>query len=95
MTESMATGTPVIAMNLGSVPEVIIPGKTGFICQNYEEMAAMIPAALELNRHTCREHVENKFSVTQMVDNYETVYKQIIKNRINLNGYIHAARVRL
>ncbi|BAY18461.1 putative glycosyl transferase [Anabaenopsis circularis NIES-21] len=94
MIESMATGTPVIAINLGSVPEVIVQGQTGFICQNYEEMAAMIPAALKLNRHTCREHVKNKFSVTQMVDGYEAVYKQIIKNRINLNGYIHAAKVR-
>lgn len=43
MTESMATGTPVIAMNLGSVPEVIAPGKTGFVCNSYAEMAAMIP----------------------------------------------------
>jgi glycosyltransferase involved in cell wall biosynthesis len=95
MIESMATGTPVIGTNLGSVPEVIVNGLTGFVCQNYEEMAALIPAALELNRHTCREHVKNKFSVTQMVDGYEAVYEHIRKNRINRNGYIHAAKVRL
>ncbi|MEA5502658.1 glycosyltransferase family 4 protein [Halotia wernerae UHCC 0503] len=95
MIESMATGTPVIAINLGSVQEVIIHGKTGFICQSYEEMAEMIPAALELNRQTCREYVENKFSVNQMVSDYEAVYEQIIKSRINLNGYIHAAKIRL
>jgi glycosyltransferase involved in cell wall biosynthesis len=51
--ESMATGTPVIAMNFGSVPEVIARSKTGFLCQNYREMAAMIPLALELHRQTC------------------------------------------
>ncbi|QSJ15943.1 glycosyltransferase family 4 protein [Nostoc sp. UHCC 0702] len=95
MIESMATGTPVIAMNLGSVQEVITHGKTGFICQSYEEMAAMIPAALKLNRQTCREHVENKFSVTQMVNGYEAIYKQIIENRINLNAYIQAASIQL
>lgn len=95
MIESMATGTPVIAMNLGSVQEVIDHGKTGFVCQSHEEMAAMIPAALELNRRTCREYVKNKFSVNQMVNDYEAVYQKILDNRINLNGYLHAAKIRL
>jgi glycosyltransferase involved in cell wall biosynthesis len=93
MIESMATGTPVIAMNLGSVPEVIAHGETGFVCQNYEEMAQMIPHALKLNRQTCRKYVENKFSVVQMVNGYEAVYDQIIKDRIDLNGRIHAAKI--
>ncbi|MGJ5676877.1 MAG: glycosyltransferase family 4 protein [Nostochopsis sp.] len=93
MIESMATGTPVIAMNLGSVPEVINHGVTGFICQNVDEMVAMIPQALELNRQTCREYVENRFSVMQMVNGYETVYEQVIKNRANLNGRIHSAKI--
>ncbi|MFN6568684.1 glycosyltransferase family 4 protein [Dendronalium sp. ChiSLP03b] len=95
MIESMATGTPVIAMNLGSVQEVLVHGETGFVCQSYEEIAAMISPALELNRQTCREYVQNKFSVSQMVSDYEAVYEQIIKNRINLNGYIHAAKIQL
>ncbi|TFI52958.1 glycosyltransferase family 4 protein [Mastigocladus laminosus UU774] len=93
MIESMATGTPVIAMNLGSVPEVINHGVTGFICQNVDEMAVMIPKALELNRHACREYVENRFSVIQMVNGYEAVYEQVIKNRANLNGRIHSAKI--
>lgn len=93
MIESMATGTPVIATNLGSVPEVIAQGVSGFVCSSYDEMAAMIPAALELNRQTCREYVENKFSVIQMVDGYEAVYGKIIKDRINSNGRIHAAKI--
>ncbi|MBP5972385.1 glycosyltransferase family 4 protein [Brasilonema sp. CT11] len=95
MTESMATGTPVIAVNLGSVPEVIDHGVSGFVCQSYDEMAAMIPAALELNRQTCREHVENKFSVSQMVDGYEAVYKKIIQGRIHSNGRIHDAKIKV
>jgi glycosyltransferase involved in cell wall biosynthesis len=93
MIESMATGTPVIAINLGSVPEVIAHGKTGFVCKNYAEMAAMIPLALELNRQTCRKYVENNFSVSQMVNGYEAVYRQIIKDRIESNGRIHAATI--
>ncbi|TVP63599.1 MAG: glycosyltransferase family 4 protein [Nodularia sp. (in: Bacteria)] len=91
MIESMATGTPVIAMNLGSVEEVIVQGETGFICQSYAEMATMIPAALALNRQACRKHIEDKFSVNQMVNGYEAVYKQIINSRIYANGYLDAA----
>ncbi len=93
MTESMATGTPVIAMNFGSVPEVIAHGKTGFICKSYAEMTAMIPLALELNRQTCRKHVESNFSVNQMVNGYEAIYRQIIKDRIESNGRIHATKI--
>ncbi len=81
MAESMATGTPVIAMNMGSVSEVIANGESGYVCQSYEEMAKMIPQALELDRRKCREHVEKKFSVAQMVDGYEAVYEKIIGER--------------
>lgn len=81
MAESMAVGTPVLAMNLGSVPEVIAHGETGYICQSYAEMAQMIPKALELSRHKCREHVESKFSVAKMVDGYEAVYEKILGDR--------------
>lgn len=79
MIESMATGTPVIGMNNGSVSEVIAHGKTGFVCPRYEEMAAMIPAALELERSSCRDYVQSKFSVKQMVDAYEEAYRQILE----------------
>lgn len=78
MIESMCTGTPVIGMNLGSVPEVIAHGQTGFVCNSFKEMAASIPAALELDRYTCRNYVESHFSVARMVDAYETTYRQVI-----------------
>jgi glycosyltransferase involved in cell wall biosynthesis len=93
MIESMATGTPVIGMNNGSVPEVISHGKTGFVCLSYEEMAAMIPAALELDRSYCRKYVDNKFSVTQMVDGYEAAYQQLLESRIALNGHLYSPKV--
>lgn len=86
MIESMAVGTPVIGINMGSVPEVIAHGKTGFVCQSYEEMATMIPAALELDRQTCREHVKNNFTVAQMVDGYVAVYEKILRDRNERNG---------
>ncbi len=93
MIESMATGTPVIAINLGSVPEVVNQGVSGFVAQSYEEMAAMIPKALELSRHSCRKDVEDKFTVSKMVDGYEAVYRNILENRIQKNGFIHSAKI--
>ncbi|MEC4818325.1 MAG: glycosyltransferase family 4 protein [Scytonema sp. PMC 1069.18] len=95
MIESMATGTPVIGIDMGSVSEVIAHGKTGFVCQTYEEMADMIPAALELSRQTCRQHVENNFTITQMVDGYEAAYEQILLDRRQKNGLIHALKTSL
>lgn len=88
MVESMATGTPVIGLNRGSVPEVIAPGKSGFICNTIEEMVAAIPQALELNRQTCREYVEQHFGIAQMVDGYEAAYQELLTNRIAQNGRI-------
>lgn len=74
MIESMACGTPVIGMNMGSVPEVVAHGVSGMVCDTYEEMASVMPQVLELDRRKCREHVQNNFSVTQMVDGYEAIY---------------------
>ena len=91
MIESMATGTPAIGIKLGSVPEVIAHGKTGFVCQSIDEIAAQIAAALELDRQTCRQHVLNHFSVSQMVDGYEAAYRQVIQNRIALNGRVRSS----
>jgi glycosyltransferase involved in cell wall biosynthesis len=88
MIESMATGTPVIAMELGSTPEVIDHGKTGFLCHSVEECMAAIDKAAQLNRYACREHVCNHFSVERMTDGYEAVYQQILTERFAQNGHL-------
>lgn len=86
MVESMAAGTPVIAMKLGSTVEVIDHGKTGFLCENTEEFVSAINKVTDLDRHTCRQHVENRFSVQKMTDSYEEVYRQILQKRFAQNG---------
>jgi len=93
MIESMVCGTPVIGINLGSVAEVIEHGRSGFVCNSYDEMAEMIPDALKLDRLTCRQYVENRFSVSQMVDGYEAVYQKLIQERVSANGRLHAAKI--
>ncbi len=87
MIESMATGTPVIAMKMGSTPEVIAHGKTGFLCENVDECIAAIAQVARLNRQTCREYVIKNFSVESMTDGYEAVYQQIIAERFVQNGH--------
>lgn len=78
MVESMASGTPVIAMNLGSVPEVIAHEKTGFLCNTIKDCVAALDRVQTLDRAACRQHVIDHFSVRKMTDGYEAVYRQIL-----------------
>lgn len=80
MIESMATGTPVIGMSLGSVPEVIAHGKTGFVCHTQEQMIASVSAATKLSRQACRDHVMERFSVASMVNEYERAYQMVLRS---------------
>lgn len=91
MVESMASGTPVIAMNLGSASEVIDQGRTGFICQNVDECVAALDRIYEIDRRVCREHVISNFSAKRMADGYEAVYQQLIEARFAKNGHSKAA----
>lgn len=82
MAESMACGTPVIAMNLGSVAEVVIDGETGFVCQSVEEAVAAVGRLPELSRRACRDRAETHFSLARMVDDYEAAYRQLLAERL-------------
>jgi len=86
MIESMAAGTPVIAINLGAANEVVADGKTGFICKTVEDCIAAVDKIPTIDRTACRQHVESRFSVRQMVDGYESVYRQILADRVVKNG---------
>lgn len=92
MVESMAAGTPVIALHLGSTSEVIRQGVSGFLCDTVEECIAAIPKAVELDRRACRKYVERKFGVQHMVDGYEAVYQQVLAERFNQNGHRSLSR---
>jgi glycosyltransferase involved in cell wall biosynthesis len=86
MIESMATGTPVIAMSLGSVPEVVADGISGFLCHNVEDCIEAIPRAAALSRYQCREYVLINFTAQRMTDGYEDVYQQVSAERFSHNG---------
>lgn len=84
LVEAMATGTPVIAFNRGSVPEIVEDGVTGFIVDPATGVDGLVEAIKklpQLDRAATRRHVENKFSVAQMVDGYEDVYRNILSEK--------------
>lgn len=81
MVEAMACGTPVVAMNCGSVPEVVSDGVTGFVCDSLSDFIAAVPKAGELDRRRCREEAERRFSIPVMAAAYERLYEQLTASR--------------
>ncbi|HMP67650.1 MAG TPA: glycosyltransferase family 4 protein [Candidatus Paceibacterota bacterium] len=79
MIEAMSCGTPVIAYGNGSVPEIVKDGVTGYIVNSVPEMVKAIKKIDKIDRTKVRKRAEMFFSAKQMVDNYETVYRRIIK----------------
>jgi glycosyltransferase involved in cell wall biosynthesis len=77
--ESMACGTPVLAYNKGSMPELILHGENGFIVKNIEEACAHIPQVSSISRHRCREIVEQRFSKEIMARKYVEVYSSLLR----------------
>ncbi len=88
MTESMACGTPVIAFDKGSPREVIDHEKTGYVVDTVEQAAEAVAKVHTIDRKTCREHVEQKFTIDQMVDGYIQAYEQVL-NEHNRGGKQH------
>ncbi|MBI4319419.1 MAG: glycosyltransferase [Chloroflexi bacterium] len=78
MIEAMACGTPVVAMDRGSVPEIIVHGKTGFICNSVDGIVRALGNVQSIDRKDCRRHVERHFSVRAMVDAYEAAYRKVL-----------------
>jgi glycosyltransferase involved in cell wall biosynthesis len=82
MAETMASGAPVIAMDLGSCREVIRDGSTGFLVNNVEQAIDAVGKIDDIDRSTCRDHVEQNFTVDRMVEGYEKVYAEIFRREV-------------
>jgi glycosyltransferase involved in cell wall biosynthesis len=79
MVEAQACGTPVIAFDKGSVPEVVKHGKTGFVVKNIAEAVKAVKKIDQIKREDCRKWVEKNFTQTVMVKNYEKLYYRLLK----------------
>jgi len=79
--ESMCCGTPVIAFNRGSMPELIVHGKNGFLVSNVEEALNALSAIPNIDRHFCRQWVVDNFSIEKMIDGYLNVYQKVLEDK--------------
>jgi len=78
MAEAMACGTPVIAFNRGSAPELIVDGETGYIVRDVDEMVEAVGRLDRLDPYRCRRHVEENFDAPIMVQRYIEIYQRIL-----------------
>jgi glycosyltransferase involved in cell wall biosynthesis len=76
--EAMACGTPVIAINRGSMAELIKDGVNGFLVDNVAQAITAVGELYSIQRADCRDRVERLFSVDRMVDDYLKLYQKII-----------------
>jgi glycosyltransferase involved in cell wall biosynthesis len=81
MIEAMACGTPVIAFNRGSVPEVIDNGVSGFIVEDEIGAVAAVNQLHTLSRETVRKQFEKRFSARSMAQNYIVAYEKLLKQQ--------------
>lgn len=76
--EAMACGTPVIAMNRGSMPELIDHGVTGFLVNSVREATDAVARLGEIDRAAVRAAVAERFTVERMADRYLALYRSIL-----------------
>ena len=79
MIEAMACGTPVIAYDRGSVPEVMENGVTGFVVRALDDAVEATRQVRNVSRAGCREVFEQHFTVTRMANDYMNVYEWVVR----------------
>ena len=82
MIESMACGTPVVAYNLGAVPEIITDSKTGYIVEpeDFEGFLYATKRLEQIDPYECRKSVVNSFDISRQADDYIKVFNEINGN---------------
>jgi glycosyltransferase involved in cell wall biosynthesis len=77
MVEAMACGTPVAALDLGAVPEVVENGVTGYHAPDLEALADRVPAVVALDRARVRQRAVARFHYRRMTEDYLAVYRRL------------------
>jgi glycosyltransferase involved in cell wall biosynthesis len=77
MVEALACGTPVVATCVGSVPEIVDDGVTGYVCACPDEMVGRLRALRLLDRQACRRAATDRFGATRMVRDHLALYERV------------------
>jgi len=75
--ESLACGTPVVAHPLGSMPELVRHGETGFLVTDLDQAVAAVRVVDQLQRSRCRDDVERRFTAARMVRDYAELFARV------------------
>jgi glycosyltransferase involved in cell wall biosynthesis len=78
MIESLACGTPVVAIGRGSVPEVLEHGRTGIVVERHDELAAAVADVDGLDPAECRRSVEERFSSRPFAARYLRAFRSAV-----------------
>jgi glycosyltransferase involved in cell wall biosynthesis len=76
--EAMLCGTPVVALSVGAVPEIIDEGLTGFCAKTVEEFPRHVLRSFELDRRKVSERAAERFSAERMAREYVDLYQQLV-----------------
>jgi glycosyltransferase involved in cell wall biosynthesis len=82
MIESLACGTPVVAFDCGSVPEVLENGKTAFIVQTVGQAAESLQKIGKISRQVCRHEFERRFTSARMAENYVRIFERLDRGTV-------------
>lgn len=80
--ESLACGTPVMALRRGAAPEVVSDGQTGVIGDSIEELVERFSEIGNITQQTCRERVARLFSKEKMTDSYLKAFERVMTNSL-------------
>ncbi|WP_432984178.1 glycosyltransferase [Dactylosporangium sp. CA-233914] len=75
--EALACGVPVIGLRRGAIPEIIVDGRTGFLVDDVDQMAAAVHGLHTIDPGACRADAVRRFSLERMADDYETLFRQV------------------
>ena len=79
LVEAMACGTPVAALGVGAVPEIVRDGVGGYVFDSVEELIAGLPRVYALDRFAVRAHAAERFDARRMVLDYERLYERVVR----------------
>lgn len=78
MAEAMVSGTPVVAFPRGAAPEIILPGTSGFLVADEQEMVDAIKEIGSIDRKACAKYARERFSPKVMAKKYLEIYNDIL-----------------